>query len=208
MGLKRLLWALFALALSTSVFADEYSDDAVSEASADNCVMIPMQQGGFKIGVDALYLRPTNSDLDYAAEISFPSNFTGGLENNTAVDPSYDWGFYVQIGYLMSCTGNDITLAYTYLRNNESNSIFVADPFVAGGPVIGVLPVGSVGLPDGGLNFRAASGHADFDLNIVDLEAGQRFTTGSYDMRMFAGLRYANINHELKGFAFPLTKQY
>ena len=41
-------------------------------------------------------------------------------------------------------------------------------------------------------------GQAKFNLNVVDLEGGQRFTTDNYDMRMFAGLRYANMDHSLK----------
>ena len=43
-----------------------------------------------------------------------------------------------------------------------------------------------------------AEGKAGFNLNVVDLEGGQRFTTNSYDMRMFAGLRYAHANQTLQ----------
>ena len=40
------------------------------------------------------------------------------------------------------------------------------------------------------------SNHNDgMDLDTVDLEGGQRFTTGSFDIRMFAGVRYSHINY-------------
>lgn len=185
-NLKRLSLALLALGLSAPAFAD-------------NCVMVPSQQGGFKIGIDALYLRPNNSNLDYASVVSTPSATPAAtaIQRNASVDPSYDWGFYAQVGYLFPCTGNDLTLGYTYLRSDESDSVD-AGTFVTGvGPVVGLFPFGGT--------FGAAAAKAQFDLNVVDLEGGQRFTTGAYDMRMFAGVRYANIDHTLKTAAFPFV---
>jgi len=187
-NMKRLSLALVALGLSAPAFAD-------------STVLVPSQHGGFKVGIDALYLRPTNSDLNYATSISFPTNFSQGFERNATVDPSYDWGFYAQVGYLFPCTGNDLTLAYTYLRSDETDSVVgVSGP--SGVPAaISVLPIGQVF----GTTFGAAAGKAKFDLNVVDLEGGQRFTTGAYDMRMFAGLRYANIDHQLQSFGAPFS---
>ncbi len=185
-NLKRLSLALLALGLSAPAFAD-------------STVLVPSQHGGFKVGIDALYLRPTNSDLNYATSISFPTNFSQGFERNATVDPSYDWGFYAQVGYLFPCTGNDLTLAYTYLRSDETDSVVGVSG--AGGTNISVLPLNAVF----GGSFGAAAGKAKFDLNVVDLEGGQRFTTGTYDMRMFAGLRYANIDHQLQSFGAPFA---
>jgi hypothetical protein len=177
---KRLSLALVALGLSASAFAD-------------TGVVIPSQEGGFKIGIDALYLRATNSDLDYATSFAFPVVNTASTLN-AAADPNFNWGFYAQVGYLFPCTGNDITLGYTYLRNNESNSIVTAPP--APNRFISLTPFGGLNLGLVGF-FSAANVKAEFDLNAVDLDMGQRFTTDGYDMRMFAGLRYASINHTL-----------
>jgi hypothetical protein len=178
---KCLSLALLALGLSAPAFAD-------------SAVVVPSQQGGFKIGVDALYLRATNSDLDYATSAVFPNGVVIPLTllntRNAAVDPSFDWGFYAQVGYLFPCTGNDITLSYTYLRNNDTDSVVRIPTQLPAFSGIFVDPLGA-GV------FNAADGKAEFDLNAVDLDLGQRFTTGGYDMRMFAGLRYASINHTL-----------
>jgi hypothetical protein len=175
--MKTLSVALIALGLSAPAFASS--------------VIVPSQQGGFKIGVDALYLRPTNSDLGYATLFSFAVPGLTSTRNNF-VDMSYDWGFYAQVGYLFPCTGNDLTFGYTYLRSNDNDS--VVTPASAGAPEVALVPWQDI---FGQNAFDSARGKAEIDLNVADLEAGQRFSAGGYDMRMFAGLRYAKIDYTL-----------
>ena len=192
MNIKRLSLALVALGLSAPAFA------------ADCCsssVLVPSQHGGFKVGIDALYLRPNGSDLGYATDVTRPSNFPLGLESNKSVDPSYDWGVYAQVGYLFPCTGNDLTLGYTYLNTNNTDSIVAPTPASAGTGIL-VTPLSLLG---GVTYFGAAEGKSEYTLNVVDLEAGQRFTTGAYDLRMFGGLRYANMDTTLKTLAQPFA---
>lgn len=189
-NLKRLSVALLALGLSAPAFAD-------------CCVTVPSQKGGFKVGVDALYLRPTNADLNFATTIAFPTEFPAGFERNHSLEPSYDWGLYAQIGYLFPCTGNDVTVGYTYLRSDENRTLALASPNSTG-PVI-AIPVLSSDVFGAGINFGGVAAKSRFHLNVVDLEAGQRFTMCAYDMRMFAGLRYANINHKLHTAGVPFS---
>ena len=183
-------------------------------AFANSTVLVPSQHGGFKVGVDALYLQPTNSDLIYATNRNsfnngtFPLNPPGDntFDRNLSVDPGYDWGFYAQVGYLFPCTGNDLTVGYTYLHSHGTASAVApgADGLgFSGSPAIIVSPLSQLittFLGDAIL-FATAQSKAKFDLDAVDLEGGQRFTTGAYDMRMFAGLRYAKIDHSLQTFA-------
>jgi hypothetical protein len=181
-NIKRLSLALVALGLSAPAFAD-------------STVLVPSQHGGFKIGVDALYLRPTNTHLDYATVVTTQANFAGGYDYNKSVTPSFDWGVYAQIGYLFPCTSNDLTLGYTYLRTNDSDELAAPAPSVNGttatsNGAVSVMPLSFL-ANDG---FASAEAKAKFTMNVADLETGQRFTTGSYDMRMFAGLRYAKID--------------
>lgn len=122
---KHLSVALIALGLSAPVLAN-------------NAVCVPSQQGGLKIGIDALYLR-TNSVTSTS-------------------DSSYDWGMYAQVGYLFPATANDLTVDYIYLRNDDKDSL---------------------------------------NLDTVDLSAGQRITTGLFDMRLFAGVRYNHLDYSL-----------
>lgn len=128
LSIKRLSVALIALGLSAPVLA------------ANNSVCIPSQHGGFKIGVDALYLR-----------------------KNVAIsgtDSSYNWGMYAQVGYLFPATANDLTVDYTYLRGDKS-------------------------------------AQDSLDVDSIDLEGGQRLTTGAFDIRLFAGIRYTNLAYGL-----------
>lgn len=106
-------------------------------ALANDAVCVPSQKGGFKISVDPLYLRSTP-----------------GRNIN---DSNFDWGFFAQVGYLFPCTGNDLTVNYTYVRSGEN-------------------PV-------------------SLDLDDVNLEVGQRLTTGAFDMRLFSGVGYGHLNY-------------
>ena len=190
--------AAILLSLSTPAFA------------ADCCsssVLVPSQHGGFKVGVDALYLRPTSNGLDYATlVVTNQPNFTLGVERSQVIDPSYDWGFYVQAGYLFPCTGNDLTIGYTYLNTDENASISVPDTFLRPSSFIIVSPLSGID-PEPLVTpvFASVEGKFESTLNVLDVEAGQRFTTGAYDMRMFAGLRYANIDTTLKTIARGFT---
>ena len=197
-NLKCLFVALLALGLTAPAFADD-------------AVLVPSQQGGFKVGIDALYLRPTSAGLDYATLATDPTDFPIGFESNAnaTINPSYNFGVYAQVGYLFPCTGNDLTLGYTYLSGNSTDSI-VAPPLTISGNVaipngvVFVLPLTAVSFSSA-LSFSSAQGKLEYTLNVVDLEAGQRFASGPYDMRMFAGLRYANIDSTLSTLAAPFT---
>ncbi len=136
---------------------------------------------------------PTNSQLDYATVVTFPGGLSEIVEQNKIIDPSYDWAFYAKVGYLFPCTGNDLTVGYTYLRSNEPKSAVVPSTGSDSiSPILLVMPISTAGV-----SFSSVQTKATFNLNAVDLEGGQRFTTGAYDMRMFAGVRYANIDNEL-----------
>ena len=91
---KNLLIGFVGLALTAPVMA--------SSTMANNTVFVPSQHGGFKIAVDPLYLRNSPGD---------------NISNS-----NFDWGVFAQIGYLFPCTGNDITVDYTYLRSGDSDS--------------------------------------------------------------------------------------
>lgn len=46
------------------------------------------------------------------------------------------------------------------------------------------------------------------DLDNIDLESGQRFTTGAFDVRMFAGIRYGHINYSLNDNTQSLSSKF
>lgn len=180
-----------------------------SPAFADGGVAMSTKKGGWNAGVDALYLRANTSNLSYAILTTSPdpTAAVGFDQSHAIVDPTYDWGFHIQVGYWFPCTCYDINLAYSHLNTIDSNSIesfFVLDRNGDSVPVEIIIPP----LSDPFLansQFMGANGKARFDLNVVDLDAGQHVSGASYDMRFFAGLRYANIDRNLYTTGNPLS---
>jgi hypothetical protein len=92
---------------------------------------------------------------------------------NKIVDNNYDFGNDIQLGYLFANTGNDLTVHYNTISKNDSDLVIdnAKGLFIKGKQVS--------------------------DLDIVDLEGGQRFCASSLDMRLFAGVRYIRMTHGL-----------
>lgn len=162
-------------------------------------VSVPRCEGGLTIGLTGLYLRPSVPHLDYAE--SFPNiDFTAtnpvifGDGAYHSVDPEYDFGFEVYVGYEIPCTGNEIRLAYRRLDTDDHDSLvapailsaFTSDTFLNGGSA----------LDFNGENTSKARSRAEFDYDVADLEFAQRILIGCHtDVRFFGGLRYANLDH-------------
>ena len=180
-NIKRLSLALVALGLTAPVFASTCNPFTVT---------VPNQQGGFTVGVDALYLRPSAPNTSYGATLG---TFSVGptpaalITVNApvtinSVDPTYHWGFDVTAAYRFPCTGNDVSLSWTHLgqgqfTDSDSKPIFTTSP-----------------LPGAATLTANASSSQTFKLDAVDLDVGQKLNIGDYFLlRMFAGLRYAYL---------------
>jgi hypothetical protein len=178
----------YLLAASSLAFA--------GSALADMPVTVPSQQGGFKVGVDVLYFRPTTPEMGYAALRSLPPTTTP-TSKNLSIDLDHMWGFYAQVGYLFPCTGNDITVAYTGVHSRDTDSI-------TPGNTTSLIPIPAMMIVNALLGpfqntFTASFVRANgsFDLDVFDLEGGQRFTSRAFDLRMLMGLRYASLDQGL-----------
>jgi hypothetical protein len=121
---------------------------------ASSAVFVPSQTGGLKISLDPLYLRENSV--------------------NKAVDDTFNWGAYAQVGYLFAQTGNDLTVDYTYIRSDENH------------------------LTENKLYSIWTKGINDCDLDSIDLEGGQRIIGGPFDVRLFAGINYTHLDHHLE----------
>jgi hypothetical protein len=118
--MKRLIIFLSTIGLFISMSA---FGAAISSVPVNQLVTVPIQSNsGWHVGAEALYLKTSNSDLDYA------SVQTGGsaIPNGPAakVDPGYRWGFGVDVGFHFAGTGNDLLAHYERLRSSGSDSIF------------------------------------------------------------------------------------
>lgn len=167
-------------------------------------VTIPTFPGGFEITLAALYLQPTSDNLGYAS-----SEHEGVLVNSKtknsfvteSIDPDYDFGFLLGIGYVIPNTANDVQLNWLHFKDSDKASKrFVApdsgERFVETVPTFPTQFVGVTLSSEG--DFANTHGKVSNELNTIDLHFGQYIDiTPQLQTRLFAGLRYAEIERDL-----------
>lgn len=150
--------------------------------------------GHWIVGLTGLYLRPTVSsdELQYGTSSFRSTNSVGtnfySLTNtrDLTIDPHYHGGFIFNLGYQLPCDCNDVMLSYLRLNSSDSEA---TNGYVNGnvftGPGIGVVS----SVP------ATFTGHSSINLDQVDLAFGHTTNlTQSIDVRLFAGLRYVNLD--------------
>lgn len=183
--MKRVAIVLATLGVSISSLA------ALPATTDPTLIAVPQLPGGFVIGASAFYLQPSahHGDLDYASVASGTSAiFAGSLKN---VEPGYDWSWSLNIGYIFPNTGNDVNLSYFHLDTDNNDSISVNDGS-------NIIPINFVN-PELEENVLNANAKAEYNLNQVDLTAGQFLDVGCrLILHPFVGLRWAEIERDLK----------
>lgn len=194
----KLFLATLCFISSASVLADGYKGEAPPLVP----VTIPNFNGGFEFTLGAIYMQPTSSNLTYF-NVRSTSTVTGTpiatfeTSNDYAIDPGYDWGFVVGLGYVIPNTANDVRLDWMYFHNDYNDSTLAAGTV---GPTsdFDVLfwPSGDdAGSGDMAFN---ASAKVQYDFDAVDLTFGQYVNIGPrLQTRLFAGLRYMRLNDDL-----------
>lgn len=184
--MKRLFSALLGLGISASTFA------AYPAATDPTIVNVPQLPGGFFIGGTLLYLQPSahNGDLDY---VSVDSGTTSSFFSSLgSIDPSYDWAWGLNIGYIFPNTGNDINLSYLHFSTRDTRTNY---------PVVGVFTDPINIFDDGNEVPQFAAARAKYDLNQVDLTAGQYIDVGCrLILHPNAGLRWAQVERRFSSF--------
>jgi hypothetical protein len=159
-------------------------------------LVVPNLKSGMDITLEGLYLQPTNSDLDYATVASTTaSGFV--VTNNTnvqTVDPDYNFGFRVGLGYTFEDSGNDVQLAWTHFSHTDNDN-----PSFGPNDVLTTR----LGVPFASDEPRLSeyldvSSQVETKLDSVDLDVGQYIDVGTrLRMRLFAGLRFAEVSSDL-----------
>ncbi|MGE3953626.1 MAG: Lpg1974 family pore-forming outer membrane protein [Parachlamydiales bacterium] len=161
--------------------------------------------GGFEIGVEALYLKPTSCDYEYAIldprpfnAVETPTDLPQGKQRG--IRPCYNWGFRVSAAYLSSLQCEDVTAQYTRFHNGNSADV---NPGLGGlWPTLG-HPRYMVETPlFTGVEADEIAAEADakihFDYDAADIEYGSRALVSRRRcvwLRTFYGLHYAWIDH-------------
>lgn len=182
--MRRLSLALSILGLSTSVLA------ALPATTDPTLVAVPQLPGGFVIGGSALYLEPsvTKGALDYAF---FRESTTNPFSiRRLDVEPGYDWGWGINLGYIFPNTGNDINVNYFHFDVDDTD-------FAQG-------PPGSISIGENVVNpifYNRASAKSEIDLNQIDLTFGQFIDIGCrLQVHPNVGVRYLDLERKLDSY--------
>ena len=161
---------------------------------SSSVVKIPDKAGGWTAMAEVMFMRPSTGELDFAIEDPQDgSKVTTGRV--LSVDTDYEPGFQIGVGYDFAGTGVDAKLAWSRLRTSNDESATAP----AGSTLIATLS--SKGTGEGSSDADSARANVDFDYDVVDFEVGQTFQAGSsVDIRLFGGVRYANMDHDMEVF--------
>lgn len=179
-----------SLALLPTIASAQANTSVLPIRLKDNIeIVVPEKSGGFYIGGNIAYLKPTpsNGDLDYAV-LNVPINDLPDPMISTSkiieLKPGYNWEGGTTLGYIFPNTGNDVSLTYFYFDSSGHNITSV--PFTNSllTATLNVLPI----------NIR------DF-ANIFSLETFSVFSAGQafYTLKQFDLLfgQYINIGNRL-----------
>lgn len=147
--------------------------------------------GAWIFGLEALYAK-TNANFTYTQRDQLASDIDPTVVSSSPlkIGSNYNWGGTATIGYIFPHSTRDISLSYTYLDFNSSNTVH-ANPnddldWIR-------VPVKS----DPGwwyIHQKDVKDTLDQRVNAVDLTVGQLFHVGDrVDLHPFVGVRYANI---------------
>lgn len=195
----------FSLAIATAALtASLGAYAALPTTAAPFQLEIPNLKAGLEVTLEGNLLRPTNSNLDYVGVDSFafsgvfapgPWTFNTAQQVNS-VQPGYDFGFRVGLGYVFPNSGNDVQLNWTHFDNSYDATTF-------GGPNATLITGAGIPLitPTGVFGFDipssiSATSNLDVKMDAVDLDVGQYVNIGTrLQMRFFGGLRAARVEN-------------
>jgi hypothetical protein len=157
---------------------------AASDTSADLPAAEREKGIGLGISVEALYMRPTRSGLDFVVADPDAGNLSG---SEKAVEADRDWGFRLGMAYEFK-SGAFVGLRATTL--DASGDASVTEP--SGGSLWGTWLHPDAVIDDD--DVTAADASYDFEQDVFDLVVGKKLTVRrNVGLRIDAGLRYAEM---------------
>lgn len=148
-------------------------------------VKVPASTDHFFVGLEALYLQPSdsNGDLDYSNTVTAG---TPQSNNINGIDPSYDWAWRLIAGYKYGAA-MDVTFNYFHAKLDDSDSVSATAPTVIYDP--------NDATPTA---FNAASADVEHKIDQADLTLGLKINPlRCVTLHPFGGLRYARVERDL-----------
>ena len=139
----------------------------------------------FKLVVEGRYLFMNREAQTYAELMDWNGNSAGTLE----IEPDYTWTGKAGLGIQFTETF-DIFASYSGLKSKGEDSYLLS--YYTGSP----WPLNLLSK-----NYRyywnAATAEVETSYQVIDFEAGHTFKLGGSDIRLSAGVRYADFNQEV-----------
>ncbi|MGE3953623.1 MAG: Lpg1974 family pore-forming outer membrane protein [Parachlamydiales bacterium] len=193
--------------------------------------------GSFEVGGQWIYLRPTSCDFDFVikdprtldtsviVDSVTPTNWLGFLPQGKShgIDPDYESGFRVSLGYIMDCSCYDVRVEYTYLHPCDRSRVYgdaltnglwptymhprysqnLEFVTVDGNNTLTTFetPIfsGTPSITDAEAVDAFAWSSVKFDYDAVDLQFGSRgYKSNCLWLRTYAGLHFMNLDHRHK----------
>ncbi len=153
-------------------------------------VRVPETKPGPGVSFEAVYMRPSRSNLDFViVDSNADTDPQGTLKD---IEPDYNRGGRVGLNYDLG-SGTDIGVKFTRITSYDTAS--AVQP--SGGRLWGTWL-----HPDSVIDTDAATSATasyDFEYSVVDLGVGQWVDIGKrFGLRIEAGLRYAEMDQKLK----------
>ncbi len=194
----------FAVALAAAGLTASLGAYAALPTDAPSfAVNIPNLTPGLQITLEGLLLQPTNSDLDYATISSLSSAdfddfpfFLNTKQDVENVNPHYNFGFRVGLGYTFPDSGNDVQLSWTHFDHSTTDNVGT-DPGDVLRTGLGV-PLFNFFDPDVITSNVGAQSTVKSRLDSIDLDVGQYVNLGTrLQTRFFGGLRFASVRQNV-----------
>lgn len=189
---KKIAFALAAIGISSAAFAGSYKDQVVAPVGVN--LIAPDSVGVWSIGLEALYMEPTNADFQYA-QVNDGSTPTAHNKNKS-VNGSHDWGGTIDVAYMFPGNSRDVKLSYTHLHMDDNSGS--TSTINNGNSISSPFSFGNFNDP-----IETAKGRSDYDYDSIDLVFGQWIRIGErVDLHPFGGLRWSKIDESDKGTYF------
>jgi hypothetical protein len=153
-----------------------------------------MNCGGYFVSFDLLIWAAENRGFSYAFELDDSPALSGSV---VRLDPSWDPGFRIGLGWNTSYNFWDLFVGYTWYRNHAAKTR--SDD-------IGFIDLRPIATTDSE-TFEKVSASAIMNMNMIDLELGRLiYLTKVVAIRPFAGLKGGSLNQSFKDhFTDPLS---
>jgi hypothetical protein len=144
-------------------------------------------------------LRTTDDNQSFAT-LSTDEGSILATGSNKIIQSKYETSFQAGISYSPG-GAKDYGISYRYFDNTGHAKLI--PPFEQPDGNAFVSLIASLAPPSFGQDAVSATAHDDFRYSAIDAEAGENLAVGEkLALRLFGGVRYANMNEHLQAFYF------